>query len=572
MQQLQCDVLVIGAGLAGVWAAARAKELAPRVILAEIGKVGKSGKSAFSGAGILCPDPSDDLDVWHKEISEKGQYLNDQDWVRLVLEEHPKRLKDMEDWGLTFERDEKGKIFRHVGLNHVNTRITSISSLEMMDVMRKRLEKIGVTLLERVMINGLLTSDGAAPTSGSVVGAVGLQTRTGESFVINAGATIMAAGGSGYFLGSGEGIAQGYWSGADIFNMEFSRCFDEMGFEDRYLGVHLNTYQRLGMKLLNAKGERFMEKYLPDLMERGKREDLGLAIVSEGIQGRAPIYMDLRHLDEESMNKLYTLPTTRLIVNSMKEEGIDFRKRPIKYVVTSGPIFMRCGGLRINIFGETSLPGLYAAGDSSGFPAHGTYSVGGVNLASCCVGGYRSGEYAARYAKENGIKPVPESQSKNLISKQMRPLKAKSGLTADEFFDEFHTYLSVAKISVFRSAESIKEVLQNIKEWKTRIKALKACDYHDLMKANKVASYLQCAELIFQGSLIREETRANNMRIDFPYKDNVNWLKWVVQGSNGRGGSWAKMVPVPLYRYLAKPKEYKKIPANLPIKLEAKGA
>ncbi len=571
MQQLECDVLVIGAGLAGVWAAARAKELAPRVILVDIAKVGKSGKSAFSGAGILCPDASDDLDVWHKEISEKGQYLGDQDWIRLMLEEHPKRLKDMEDWGLTFERDKDGKIHRHVGLNHVNTRITSVSSLEMLDVMRKRVEGSGVTLLERVMITGLLTSDGAIPTGGSVVGAVGLQTRTGEDFVINAGATVMASGSTGMFMGAGEGITQGFAAGADVRNMEFSRCFDEMGFEDRYIGVHLNTYQRLGMKLVNAKGERFMEKYLPDLMERGRREDLGLAIVSEGLQGRAPIYMDLRHLDEDSMNKLHTMPTTRLIVNAMKEEGIDFRKRPIKYVVTSGPMYIRCGGMSTNIYGETTLPGLYAAGESSGFPAHGTYSVGGVNLASCCVGGYRAGEYAAKYAAENGRQPAVKSQTQSLLRKQAGPLKAKSGLRPDDFFDQFHEYLSVAKISVFRSAQSIRELLQNIKEWKTRIKTLKAEDPHELVKANRVAPYLQCAELIFHSSLIREETRANNMRIDFPYKDNINWLQWLVQATDGRGGIRTRKVPVPLYRYPVKPKEYTKIPVNLPIKMETKG-
>ncbi len=573
MQQLQCDVLVIGAGLAGVWAAARAKELAPRVILVELAKVGKCGKSSFAGAGILCPDPADDMDVWHQEISEKGQWLGDQDWVKLMLEQYPQRMKDMEDWGLIFERDKNGKIFRHVGLNHVNTRITSVDSLQMMDVMRKRLERTGVTFLERTMITGLLTSDGVAPTGGSVVGAVGFQTRTGEGFVINAGATVMATGSSGFFLGAGEGVAQGYWSGADVYNMEFSRCFDEMGFEDRYLGVHLNTYQRLGMKLINAKGERFMEKYLPGLMERGKREDLGLAIVSEGIKGNAPIYMDLRHLDEESMNKLHTLPTVRQVVNAMEEEGIDFRKRPVKYVVTSGLISMRCGGLRTNIYGETSLPGLYAAGEASAMPAHGTYSVGGVNLALCCVGGHRCGEYGARFAAENGRKRVREEQADYLLRKQMQPLKAKSGLNPDEFFDQFHEFLSVAKRSVFRSARSIEEVLQNVKEWKVKTRALKVNDLHALIKANKVATYLQSAELIFKGSLIREETRANNMRIDFPYKDNINWLQWVVQTSDGKGGSRARKVPVPLYRYPARPKEYTRIPAELPIKMEdIKGA
>lgn len=566
MQRLQCDVLVVGGGLAGVWAAARARELASRVILVELAKISRSGKSSFSGAGILCPDAADDMDVWHKEIVKKGQYLNDQDWVRVMLEEHPKRLKDMEEWGLTFERDQNGKVYRHVGLNHINTRITSVDSLEMMEIMRKRVENTGVTLMERVMITGLLTSDGVWPTGGAVVGAVGFHARTGETFIISSGAVVMATGGSGLYWAAGDGIAQAYWAGAELYNMEFCRCFDEMSFENKYTRVHLNTYQRLGMKLINASGERFIEKYLPDMKERAKREDLGLAIVSEGLQGKAPIYMDLRHLDAESMNKLYTLPTTTRVVNAMKEEGVDFRNQPVKYSVTSGPIHMAHSGVRTNIFGETSLPGLYAAGEAAGMPAHGTYSVGGVNLAQCCVGGYRSGEYAARFALENGPKPIVGTQAKYLVKKTMQPLEAKSGQEPQDFFDKMHRYLSPARTSVFRDAESIEDALKHIKRWKIETKALKVQDYHGLVKANRVAPYLQCAELIFEASLIREETRANNIRIDFPFKDNINWLQWIVQVNDRKGESRARKVPVPLYRYPVKPEQYEKIPVNLPFR------
>ncbi len=568
MQRLQCDVLVVGAGLAGTWAAIRARELAQNVIVVDIGKVGKCGKSAFSGAGILCPDPSDDLDVWQREIAEKGEFLNDQDWVRVLLEEHPKRMKDMEDWGLTFERDSEGRVIRHVGLNHLNTRITSVDSLEMLDVMRKRLEATGVTLLERVMITGLLTSDGDWPTTGSIVGAVGFHTRTGEPYVITAGAAVYATGSTGLFWESGEGIAQAYWAGAELSNMEFSRCFDEMAFADKYTRVHLNTYQRLGMKLINRDGERFMAKYLPGLMERGKRENLGLAIVAEGIQGKGPMFMDLTHLSKEDLAKLYSLPTTRWVVNAMKEEGIDFGTAPVKYGVTSGPIYMRCGGVRVNIFGEASLPGLYAAGETSGMPAHGTYSVGGVNLASCCVGGYRAGEYAAKYALGSYRRTVIENQARNLLRRTMQPLKAKSGTNPQDLFDEIHAYISPARISVYRDADSIGDLLSHVKDWKDKAKNLKVDNYHDLIKANRLPPYVQCAELIFKGSLIREETRETNLRIDFPYKDNVNWLAWILQRDNGKGGSVARKVPVPLYRYPVKPKEYAKIPVDLPVKKE----
>ncbi|MBI4333185.1 MAG: FAD-binding protein [Chloroflexi bacterium] len=569
MQQLQCDVLVIGGGLAGCWAALRAKEIAGRVVLVDIAKVSRSGKSSFSGAGILYPEASDDLDVWHREIVEKGEYLNDQDWVRVMLDEQPRRMKDMEEWGLEMERDRDGKVHRHVGLNHVNTRIVTVDSLRMMEVLRRRMEATGVTLLERVMITGLLTSDGLLPTSGSVVGAVGFQTRTGETFCINAGATVVASGSTGMFDAGGEGIAMSYLAGAEVFNMEFSRCFDDMGFEDRYIGVHLNTYQRLGMRLVNAKGERFMERYLPGLMERGKREDLGQAIVAEGIQGRAPIYIDLRHLDEETISKLYTLPSTFRVVNAMKEEGIDFRKQLVKYVVTSGPLYMRCGGIRNNIFGEASLPGLYAAGTAGGYAGHGTYSVGGVNLALCCVGGYRAGEYAAKLAREGGPKPVVQAQARRLLAKMLRPLKAQSGVNAEDVLDELHQYMSPARIAVYRNAESIRNIMAVLQGCKAKSQSLKATDYHGLIRANRLAPYIQCAELIFRSSSVREETRANNIRSDFPYKDNINWLQWVVQSVDQRGRPAIKKVPVPLYRYPVKPKEYKKIPVALPFLKDA---
>ncbi len=565
MQQLKCDVLVIGGGLAGCWAALRAREFADRVILVDIGRVARSGSSAFSGAGILCPDDSDNLDIWHKEIVEKGEYLSDQDWVRLMLEDQPRRLADMGRWGLVFERDNNGQVLRHVGLNHASTRITTIDSLQMMDVLRRQMEAAGVTLIERTMITNLLTSDGNLPTNGSVAGAVGFDVRRGETYAINSGATVVASGSIGSFGGMGEGTAMSYWAGAEIFNMEFARCFDKSGFEEKYMGIHLNTYQRMGMKLINARGERFMPKYLPVQQERGKREELGLAIVCEGMQGNGPIYMDLRHLDEDNMNKLYSLPTTTRILNALKEIGIDFRKQAVKYSVTSGPISTRIGGVRNNIFGETSLPGLYSAGEVSGFPGHGTYSVGGVNLALCCVEGYRAGEHAARFARENGARPAVAGQVRELERKALRPLKAPSGLDGEGLAEEMHSFLSPARVSVFRDAATIRGILQRLDDWRDQAAHLRARGYHDLVKANRMLAYVQCARLIFSANLVREETRANNIRIDFPYKDNVAWLQWIVQSRDDKDKHRLKKQPVPLYRYPVKPKEYARIPVKLPF-------
>ncbi len=571
MPNLKCDVLVIGAGLAGCWAAVRARELAPKVILVDIAKVSRSGKSSFSGAGILAPEASDDLDAWQQEVVEKGQYLGDQDWVRIMLEEQTARLEEMGRWGMAFEYDKTGKVLRHFGLNHTITKITTVDSLQMMEAMRKRLEQLGVTLLERVMITDLLTSDGATPTEGSVVGAVGFNTRTGAKYAINAGATVVATGTTGLFGASGEGVTQAFKVGAEIVGMEFSRCFDEMWFVEKTMGIglHLNTFQRLGWQLVNSKGYRFMADYFPDQMERGRREDVGLAMACEGMQGRAPLYVDMRHVDKESMDKLHTLPTTAWMVNTMEEDGHFLAKEKIKCGVASGRLWVTVGGIKNNIYGESNIPGLYAAGEAGGFPAHGTYSVGGVNLASCCVGGYRAGEYAAKYARENGCNPVITRQSKETQARSHRPLRSTSGLNPDALADEVHGFLSPARISIFKTAQSIGKVLDHIGEWKNKAGQLQAEDPYELVKANRLVSYIECIDLVFRGHLVREETRANNIRIDFPYKDNINWLKWIVQSTDSRGKLLIKKAPVPLHRYPVKPGERTRIPAEFPfVKVE----
>ncbi|MBI4330330.1 MAG: FAD-binding protein [Chloroflexi bacterium] len=567
MKQLQCEVLVIGGGLGGCWAALRARELGSSVVLADISRVSRSGKSSFSGAGILFPEASDDLDNWHREIVEKGEYLNDQDWVRVMLEEQGKRMDDMARWGLTLERDGGGKVYRHVGLNHGITRIVTVSSLEMMEVLRRRLEAGGVTLHERVMITDLLTSDGNSPTSGTVVGALGFDVRTGESLVVNAGATVVASGTTGLFGTTGEGIVAACRAGAEVTGMEFSRCFDDMCFEDNYMGVgvHLNTFQRLGLKLVNADGERFMERYFANLKERGRREDLGLSIILEGLRGKAPTFIDLRHFDNEAMAKLHTLPTTAWIVRALEEEGIDFARQRVRYNVTSGNLSVTVGGIRNNIFGETSVPGLYVAGEAGGYPAHGTYSVGGVNLAMCCVGGYRAGENAARFSQEYGARVVVRDQARDIEWKVFRPLRARTGLAPQQLIDDLHGFLSPAEVGVFKNAASIKKVIRRLGDWTAMARQLKASDPHELVKAVRAARYVECTGLMFHACLIREETRANNIRIDFPYKDNVNWLQWVIHSVDSRGRQQFKTVPVPLYRYPVKPEAYARVPVGYPL-------
>ncbi len=556
-----CDVLVIGGGLAGCWAAIKAREKAQRVILVDKGKVSRSGKSAFAGAGILCPWPGDDLDAWRREIVVRGQYLADQDIVDALLEEQPARIRDMGDWGLDYERDKAGNLVRVSALGGITTKVVTVSSQEMMEVLRRRMEAIGVTILDRVFVTALLTSDGHHPTEGTVTGAYGFNTRTGEPCIINAAATVLAAGGLNYYYFTGDSYALGYRAGAELWGMEFNRTMDQMTFNEKYASIHLITFQRLGMRLFNRLGERFMARYYPQQMENTTRQQMAFAVIMEHLAGRGPVFADLTHLDQDSLAKLRNLPSTAPRVSAIEREGTDFGKDRILFNVHSGFISGETGGLHHRATGESSLPGLYVAGESGGLPANGTGTVP-LKLASCCVEGYRAGENAAVYARETGLKPVRKGQVRFLEHETFKPVRTENGVMPEDLMDRVYEYLRPATVSIFRSEESLKALIREQAGWMDAALNFKAIDWHGLVKAHKKRNYLDCIGLVFRASLERQETRGMNLRPDYPYRDDAAWLKNIILKLDSDGVR-TRQEPIPIDRYKVKPEKRERVPVNI---------
>ncbi len=562
MNRIESDVLVIGGGLAGCWAAIKAREKAPRVALVEKGKVSRSGKSSFSGAGILCPMPGDDLDAWRREIVVKGEYLADQDLVDIILDEQYDRIKDMGEWGVSYERDDRGKLVRVNALGAVVTRTVSVSSQEMMEAMRRRMEALGVRLIDGTMVTGLLTSDGAYPTGGAVTGCYGFDTGNGQPIAISAGATVLATGGTGWFDLSGDGIAMAYRAGAELWGMEFTKAMDQMSFLGKVPDIHLITFQRLGMRLYNAAGERFMERYYPEQRENVTRGQMALAIIVENMEGRGPVFADLTHLDEAGLHKLRTAPATALRVNAIEKEGVDFGKDRVRVDVHSGFIHSETGGIRHNVHGETSLSGLFTAGEAGGFPANGTGTVP-LKLTSCCVEGCRAGRNAASYAMEYGPRPPARGQLEWLQAVTFQPLRQEKGIRPQELAETVTRCLRPARVAVYRSEKDISSLLAQHPDWTERAAGLKAADINELVKACKLKNYIQAIDLVFRSSLERRETRGMNIRTDYPYRDNREWTKHVVL-KPGLNGAEVQYAPLPLYRYPVRPQSYEREQAKIP--------
>ncbi|MFC1902744.1 FAD-binding protein [Chloroflexota bacterium] len=566
----ECDVLIIGGGLAGTYAAIKAKEFTDDIIIVDKAKIGKTGCSTFAAGVMLAPQPEDDLDVWTAEIAKKGNYLGDQEWTQVMLKEQIENIDDLQSWGVEFEKDSEGKLVRVVGRGHEDTRMLMFHGPQFMKVMKGQIAKRNINLVERVMITELLTSDGQHPTSGSVVGAIGFNIRDGQFQIFKAKSVIIANGGVyGNYWGArnctGDGIAMGYRVGAELYGMEFAMPVDGWVFGRKYkCNQGLNMWVSNGAYLVNSKGERYMEKYEPVIKERARLAELILGLAKECAEGRGPVYMDMRHFSPEIWERFRrVIPYYMRIANIIEPWN-----QKVQYDFGAGAINAMTSGILNNLYCETNIPGLYVAGQASGFMPHGTYAVGGICLAMCTVGGRRAGRYAASYSKLSPEVEINESQLESLKNSSYAPMYVKDGIVPDEMFARIRQVAAVP-YALFRNETKLNTLLSDLKEVTKLASQVSADDSHVLARANEVQNFLQCLSLIYAAALARKETRGSHSRADYPYRDDVNWLKRVVLRSEGDDRVGIRFEPIPIYRYRFKPAKLEKVvPLVPPVNIE----
>ncbi len=554
IRQTHTDVLVIGGGLAGCWAAIRAAQLGKKVILADKAKVARSGASTFINQ-MLAPTPPSEIKAWKKEIVERGEYLNDQEWVENVLKEQKDRIQDLADWGVPFERNKDGSLFLKRGRGHGVTGAVLCNGHSMMDVMRKKAREVGVTIEDRTTITELLTSDGKLPSHGNICGAVGFQTREGTPLAFNAGAVVMTSGQIGskmrcHFVNNmaGDGVAMAYRAGAELINMEFCTTGNISYFEKRFHSGSQALLVGMGAKFVNGKGERFMPRYDEAMAERSKLSTLVQAFAKEGVSGRGPCYWDMTGFTTEDIAMIRRLlPTT---LRPFDEGGIDVQKTPVECTPVV-QVASSCGegGIRIDANCRATVPGLYAAGAAARNPIHGVYSVAGVNLAFCNVGGYRAGEAAAREAR---LLAPSREQMQQSLENTFALLSRTDGPRPDDIVHEFQRIVIPAKISLFKHENRIKDTLAKLAELNKKLAGMRAVDIHDLVKAVEAQNLVQMGQLVFLAALERKESRAWHFREEFPYRDDKAWLRWIIVkiGEDGQPHTWKEPVPFDRYEFI----------------------
>lgn len=526
MKMTATDVLVIGSGAAGFYAAIRAAESGLRVTLWEKGLAGRSG-GTVSGAGPSghgpWSDPQDSADSLFRDTVEGGSYLSDQPLVRVLAEEAHLRIQELEEWGIRFDKNSDGSYVIYTAGGHSHPRVMAISDrvgLQMTKVLRTKLHTFSnVEFGEDILATKIIVEDG------QVCGGVGVDFRNGETVCMNTPSIVLATGGVGQLYPitsnpiqvTGDGMAIAYEAGANLLNMEQVQFFPcGMVHPPSLKGFILGIQEYA--KLYNKDNERFMERYEPEKLELTTRDRLARAIHSEISAGRGTenggVWLDATDLSDDVFKSfLHEIEVSA-------ERGYDYRKQRVE-IGPSVHFFM--GGVEIDADARSSLPGLFAAGECSG-GLQGGNRLSGNALSELLVFGSRAGEAAVKHAQETTVATCEkqgQAEEARILAVFERP---KSEITPNggknilrkimgEYMGVTRTGAGLAKAA--EELRKLKELLPSIHVQGTALQFNQS-----LQSYLELEKMVTISETMVAAALLRKESRGAHYREDYPEWDS----------------------------------------------------
>jgi succinate dehydrogenase / fumarate reductase flavoprotein subunit len=529
------DVVIVGAGLAGLRAAVAAADFSSKLDIAVISKLHplRSHSVCAQGGTAAVMREKDSFDLHAFDTVKGSDYLADQDVVEFFVRRAPKEIVLMEHWGCPWSRTPDGKIDQRPFGGHSYPRACFAADMtgfhEMHTLYGKALTYPNVKFYDEWFATLLIVENNTA------MGLTAIDLKTGEMHAFQAKAVIMATGGHERIYEfttfshttTGDGMAMAYRAGAPLEDMEFVQ-FHPTGLVPS--GVLITEGARgEGGYLINALGERFMKRYAPNMMELAPRDVVARAEQTEILEGRAfqgpygpYIALDLRHLGEEKINE--RLPLIREV--TIKLAGVD----PVKELIPIRPAaHYSMGGIKANIKTETPIRGLYAAGECSCLSLHGANRLGTNSTAECLVFGAVAGEEAAKYALSAGFHEFPMEMA---LAEEKRVydgiLGSEGGERVPQLRDEMRRIMNT-KVWIFRTGEELKTALKEIRTLKERFKRIRVEDKGKIFNTGFVAALqldfmLDLAEVTTLCALARTESRGAHTRLDYPNRDDAKWL------------------------------------------------
>jgi succinate dehydrogenase / fumarate reductase flavoprotein subunit len=532
------DVLIIGAGLAGQRAAlAAAQDGASVAIMSKVHPV--RSHSVAAAGGINAAISVDDDWRSHAYDTVKGSdFLGDQDAIEVMCSEAPGEVMTLEHMGVTFHRNDKGEMDLRAfgGASMKRTAyVADITGQAMLHVLYEQLLKHHETVAryEEWFTTSLLRDE-----SGNCCGAIARDVRSGKMEAFTAKNVILACGGAGQaykpttngLIVTGDGIAMAYRAGAPLMDMEMVQyhptCLVETGI------LITEGARGEGAHLLNANGERFMEKSAPNKMELASRDVVSRAEQIEINEGRgvgtdkAGIFLDITVVPRKR-----TLEALREIVNLGKDfAGVDITREPI--MIRPGQHYIM-GGVKTDVDGRTPIEGLYAAGEVACVSVHGGNRLGANSLLDTLIFGRRSGEHAAKRAASMTMPEVDVNAQLLADAARIDAIIARprDGRRVSDFNNELGETMN-KHAAVFRDEAGLQSALETIGRLREESESAWIDDRgtvfnQDVLGAIELGYMVDCAETTVVAALERKESRGAQFRTDFPERNDAEWLKHI---------------------------------------------
>jgi succinate dehydrogenase / fumarate reductase flavoprotein subunit len=526
------DVLVIGAGGAGLRAAIAAAEQGARTALICKSLLGKAHTVMAEGgiaAALGNVESEDNWQVHFQDTLFSGKYLNNWRMAELHAVEAPDRVRELEEWGGVFDRTPDRKMNQRAFGGHTHRRLVHIgdrTGLELIRTLQDRAVHQGIDVFMECTITRLL-KDGDR-----VCGAFGYRRATGGFFVVGARAVVLATGGAGKcwrvtsnsWECTGDGHALAYEAGAELVDMEFVQFHPTgMVWPPGVIGLLVTEAVRgEGGILRNLRRERFMERYDPKRLELSTRDVVSRAIYTEVREGRGTshggVFLDVSHLPEAAVRK--KLPS--MYDQFMELAGVDITREPMEVGPTCH-YFM--GGVVVDAeTGATTLPGLFAAGECTG-GMNGANRLGGNSLSDLLVFGKRAGEAAGTQAG-GAPSPAIDDAQVEAAAAEMSGYLASAWRSEDPY--ALHAELQATmqdEVGIFRDGEGLQRAADRLDDLEGRSVNARAqvggAAYNPGWHlCRDLRNMLVVSQAVTRSALLREESRGAHSRLDFPAFDD----------------------------------------------------
>ncbi len=570
-RRITTDVLVVGGGMAGMFAAIKAREQGLDVTLTDKGYVGRAGSTAYAEGDILYFRRSKDkVEEWVDIISKRVEYLNNRDWDEICLLEAEDRYDDLVSWGVEFwEKD--GELYKWdtsaVGAPPSVYQDITMHAGKYPRTIRKRVDEVGVRVLDNVMMVDLLRQEGA------VTGAVGFHVRGGGMYVIQAGAVVLATGSISFkhdtsptYFYTGDGEAMAYRVGAEISGREFNNGYL---FGRRELGkLQEAATGEIGGEIIEtsyqhpfALGGGYSGWYSrPTLNAEGRAVVLP---AWEAHMGRAPLYLDTATIPPKKWAWLREY-FKRIPIASEMGDKIDFdvfRGGTIRWPSSRmhlSSTFAGAGIWPVDKDCASHVPGLYSAGNTCATMGSGAVYAGmGFGNNHAMVTGTRAGVAAAEFAKQNRQAQLDETEVGRAKSFVRGPLERQGGFGPGwvtqiiQSITVPYFYLGIKHADRLKAAITIAEFVSG-----HLVPQLRATDAHEWRLAHETRNMALNVEMKLRASLFRTESRGDHIREDYPRRDDPEWLAWVkIRDEQGQMKLHKDPVPKEWWPDLTKPYE-----------------